>query len=277
MTALPAATDFTGSAVTEGQFKTAITNQRSYLAGLLGTDGAIGTAMTTLGVPLNDTVAKTGAYTLVAGDRGKLLLCSGTWTLTLLAAATAGDGYAFAVRNTGSGTITLDGNLSETIDGATTLALTVGESCLVVCDGTNWHTVGRSMIDADDHHAVQQSGSYEISPTETTVISRAITLASASDLLIVGGGNVDITADDYRTNTTTLKLYIDSTLLATLSRTITNNSGTSITTLTSLFGVGRAASVSAGAHTLYLKALRNATTYNASVLTNATLAGIWMN
>ena len=32
MPALPAATDFTGATVTEGQFKTAITNLRAYLA-----------------------------------------------------------------------------------------------------------------------------------------------------------------------------------------------------------------------------------------------------
>lgn len=49
MTALPAATDFTGAAITEAQFKTAITNLRAYLSGLLGTDGTAATAISTLG------------------------------------------------------------------------------------------------------------------------------------------------------------------------------------------------------------------------------------
>lgn len=50
MTALPAATDFTGSTVTEGQFKTALTNLRAYLAELFGADGSAATARNTLGV-----------------------------------------------------------------------------------------------------------------------------------------------------------------------------------------------------------------------------------
>lgn len=49
MAALPASTDFTGSAVTEGGFKTAISSLRDYLSGLLGTDGTAATALATLG------------------------------------------------------------------------------------------------------------------------------------------------------------------------------------------------------------------------------------
>jgi hypothetical protein len=51
MPALPAATDFTGATVTEGQFKTAITGLRAYLNDLFGTDGTKATARNTLGVP----------------------------------------------------------------------------------------------------------------------------------------------------------------------------------------------------------------------------------
>lgn len=48
-TILPAADSFTGAAVTEGQFKTAITDLRAYLAFLFGVDGTKETAWTTLG------------------------------------------------------------------------------------------------------------------------------------------------------------------------------------------------------------------------------------
>ena len=50
MTALPAASDFTGASRTEGQAKTFITDTRAFLAGLFGTDGVIATALTTLGL-----------------------------------------------------------------------------------------------------------------------------------------------------------------------------------------------------------------------------------
>lgn len=49
MPTLPAASSFTGSTVTEAQFKTAITDQREFLAGLLGTAGTQAAALTTLG------------------------------------------------------------------------------------------------------------------------------------------------------------------------------------------------------------------------------------
>lgn len=147
MPTLPAASSFTGSAITEAQFKSAITDLRTFLADLLGTAGSQAAALAALGA-LGGTVAeKTGAYTVIAADRGRLIdATSGTWTLSLTAAATLGAGFAFAVRNSGAGTITIDGASTEQIDGATTIALAPGESCVVVCNGTAWKTVGRTVI-----------------------------------------------------------------------------------------------------------------------------------
>lgn len=145
MTALPAATGFTGSGITEAQFKTAMIDLRGYLSGLLGTDGNPVTALAALDALFAAGVdAKSGAYSLAAGDRGKLLDCTGTWTLSLLAAATAGAGYAAAVRNSGSGTITIDPGSTEQIDGASTLYVTAGASAILVCTGTAWVSVGLS-------------------------------------------------------------------------------------------------------------------------------------
>lgn len=87
--------------------------------------------------------AKSSGYTVVAGDFGKLFACSSTFTLALTAAATLGDGFFCSVRNTGSGTITIDPNGSEQIDGATTVALAAGQSCDLWCDGSAFYTVGR--------------------------------------------------------------------------------------------------------------------------------------
>ena len=144
MTALPSASSFTGSGVTEADFKTQLTNLISYLTGLLDTPGTTVSALQKLGALGNSVLAKSAAYTVVAADRGKLIDCTaGTWPLSLTAAATLGS-FAFAVRNSGSGTITIDPNLSEQIDGATTIALAAGESCVVVCDGTKFYTIGKS-------------------------------------------------------------------------------------------------------------------------------------
>lgn len=145
-TALPLATDFTGASITEAQFKTAITNLHDYLAGMFGTTGVPKDALLALNALLTATSAKTGAYTVVAGDKGTLIDCTAnTWTLSLTAAATLGSGFAFAVRNSGSGVITIDPNASELIDGAATISLAAGESCFVTCDGTGFKTIGKTI------------------------------------------------------------------------------------------------------------------------------------
>lgn len=142
MTALPTSTAFTGSTVTEAQFKAAITAQRDFLSGLFGSDGTVATALASLGALLSAYVAKTAAYTVVVGDRGKLIAASGTWTLSLPAAATTGLGFSLAIRNTGSGLITIDPNAAELINGVATVVLAPGHAVQLVCTGAGWLTVG---------------------------------------------------------------------------------------------------------------------------------------
>jgi hypothetical protein len=87
---------------------------------------------------------KTSAYTVVAGDLGKIINCtSGTFTVLLTAAATLGAGFTVTVWNTSDTTanvITIDPDGSETIDGGATLILRRGEGTEIICDGTNWQT-----------------------------------------------------------------------------------------------------------------------------------------
>lgn len=85
--------------------------------------------------------AKTGAYTVVAGDLGAIIDCtSGTFSVSYTAAATLGSGFHNWVWNSGTGVITVDPNGAETIDGKSTLVLRQGEGVQVVCDGTNFQT-----------------------------------------------------------------------------------------------------------------------------------------
>jgi hypothetical protein len=144
--ALPSAAAFTGAGITEAQFKTALTDLHDFLSGLLGTEGTQAAALAALGAALNGVVGKSAAYTVIASDRGNLIdATSGTWSLGFTASATLGDGFVVGVRNSGAGVITLDPNASELIDGASTITLAAGESCLVVCNGTAWKTVGKTV------------------------------------------------------------------------------------------------------------------------------------
>ncbi len=143
MTALPAASEWTGSNVTEGQFKAAQNDLRSYLAGLLGEDGLVATALATLGAAFAGIKSISTDTTLTTNDRGRVISATGTITLTLPAAASAGAGFSVIVRNSGAGTVTVDGNLSETVDGAATITLRQYEQAILVCDGSAWITLGR--------------------------------------------------------------------------------------------------------------------------------------
>lgn len=95
-----------------------------------------------LGFGSSMTQAKSGSYTALASDMDTLLDCTGTFTLALTAAATLGDNWRLMVRNSGTGVITIDPDSTEQINGATTVALKPGDSCLVLCNGTAFKTVG---------------------------------------------------------------------------------------------------------------------------------------
>jgi hypothetical protein len=103
-----------------------------------------GTAKTIHTAPLSVS-AKSSAYTAVATDKGKLFVCTSTFTLSLTAAATLGSGWYCQVRNDGTGVVTIDPNASETLDNQLTINMYPGETFTIVCDGTNFKTVGRQL------------------------------------------------------------------------------------------------------------------------------------
>jgi len=83
-------------------------------------------------------LAKSSGYTVTTADRGKLIECTGTFTLTFPTVASAKAGFSFWVRVV-SGTLTLDGDGSEQINGAATYAISnAGDVVLITCTGTAW-------------------------------------------------------------------------------------------------------------------------------------------
>lgn len=154
------------------------------------------TALQALGALAAQTVAKSTAYTVVAGDRGDLLNCTGTWTLSLTAAATLADGFSVALVNSGVGTITIDPNASETVDGVTTKALTPGQSCILVCNGVGWYTLGLSGAGATGAGADQIfwkngqtiTGNYTIGATENAGTWGPVTINNGITVTVTTGG-----------------------------------------------------------------------------------------
>lgn len=89
----------------------------------------------------NGYVAKSGAYTVVAGDRGKVIDCTAALELDLTAAATLGAGFMFYVKANG-GAVTVDPNGTENINGASaSLVVPNGAMAVIVCTGSAWHSM----------------------------------------------------------------------------------------------------------------------------------------
>lgn len=96
--------------------------------------------------------AKITAYTATISDHASLILvdCSATAvTVTLPAAATAGDGYRIGIKRSSGASdgnaCTIDGSGAETIDGDATVTLDqLNEAHMIACDGSGWHILSRS-------------------------------------------------------------------------------------------------------------------------------------
>ena len=76
-------------------------------------------------------------------DAGFLIDATSTLTLNLTAAATLGARWMCYIKASG-GTITIDPNGAETIDGAATLEMDGGDYAMITCDGTAFHTAALS-------------------------------------------------------------------------------------------------------------------------------------
>ena len=85
---------------------------------------------------------KTAAYTVVAGDLGKIILMDGAGNVTLPSPATVGSGFWLIVKiaNDSTTSNTVVPSAGTTIAGGAFFPLEVGMSAKLISDGTNWIT-----------------------------------------------------------------------------------------------------------------------------------------
>jgi hypothetical protein len=120
---------------------------QEYTASPLDPATKISQFVSTFNAEIDDLTAifsETASFSLTHGGFYKVNATSGAVTVTL-PAASSNTGMRVCIKKTDSSAnaVTIDGNGSETIDGAATKALTsqYDFSCLV-CDGTEWFIVG---------------------------------------------------------------------------------------------------------------------------------------
>ncbi len=134
-------------------------------------------------------VSKAAGFTAALADFQRSFICSGTFTISLAAAAALGDGWFCEIKNNGSGIITIDPNASETIDGQLTLALSIGQSCSIYCDGTAIYTIGVLGIGqaiADSRYAALLAKANPMTVCFTKTASGAVSVLAGTSANVAG-------------------------------------------------------------------------------------------
>jgi hypothetical protein len=120
----------------------------AYGIGSSGADAATlaGYGLLAIGQTLNQSQPVTtfsSNYTALTTDRSSTYVWTGgAGTLTLTAAATLGDNWFMFLRNSGTGALTVACSGGNTINGSATIILQPSDSCIIVCSGSTFYTVG---------------------------------------------------------------------------------------------------------------------------------------
>ena len=146
---------------------------------------------------LYTTSSKSTDYTVVAADNNKVILVdatAGAVTITLLAAATAGDGFALTIKkiDSSANVVTIDGNASETIDAITTFPLKQQfDGLSIVCNASNWYS-----REAHTQTLLDKSGNESIILATTSSAVNELTITNAATgngpSVVATGGDTNI-------------------------------------------------------------------------------------
>ncbi len=130
-------------------------------------------------------------YTWTPADRAATFVWTdGAGTLTLPTASSASSDWFAAVRNEGSGNLTVTPQGLETINSTTSLVLVPGDSATVFTDGSNFYTLGlgKDAVFAFDYTSIDLtgiSGNYTLSGSELNRISYTFTGVITGNVEIV--------------------------------------------------------------------------------------------
>jgi hypothetical protein len=97
-------------------------------------------------LPRVNEVTKAATFNITGADFDTTFVCTGTYSVTFSAVATLGSNFQCVIKNAGTGTLTLDPDASETIDGVTTLTIPPGGAVKVYKSGGALKTVFRNTL-----------------------------------------------------------------------------------------------------------------------------------
>ena len=173
----------------------------AYGIGSSGQDAATlaGYGLLAIGQTLNQSQPVTtfsSNYTALATDRSSTYVWTGgAGTLTLTLASTLADNWFMFVRNSGTGALTVAGSGGNTINGSASIILQPTDSCIIVCSGTTFYTVG---LGKSTQFAFTQlskavlSGTYTLTASEASNVIQKYTGALTGNVTIVVPATVQV-------------------------------------------------------------------------------------
>ena len=137
-----------------------------------------GYGLTALTTDLNTSTAVntfSANYTFIFGDRSSMYAWTGgAGTATMPSASNSGAGWFIIIKNNGTGILTIAMNGANTIDGNANAQLQIGESFVVVSNGTNWFS-----------YAYGRSATFFFTTLTKNVTGGTVTLTSAEGANII--------------------------------------------------------------------------------------------
>lgn len=129
-------------------------------------------------------------YSVTAADRDNLLnWVSGAGTVTLPLAASVKNNFYIQVRNSGTGSLTIQAAGSDLINGAASIAFSVNDSAFIITDGVNWFTLGLGTINTNVFNfqvvsLAGQTGTYVLPTNQQGKVAYRFTGALAGNTVI---------------------------------------------------------------------------------------------
>ena len=229
----------------------------AYGIGSSGADAATlaGYGLLAIGQTLNQSQPVTtfsSNYTAIATDRSSTYVWTGgAGTLTMTLATTLANNWFMFIRNSGTGALTVTGTSGDLINGSTSIALQPTDSCILVCSGTQFYTVG---LGKSTQFAFTQlskavlTGTYTLTASEASNVIQKYTGALTGNVTIIVPSTVQVY---YIVNATTGAFTV--TISTGAGATAVLTTGTQATLVCDSINLFNANTILAGSSTVSLQ------------------------
>jgi hypothetical protein len=136
-------------------------------------------------------------YTVLTSDRTNMFIWTGgAGTITLPTAASAGSDFFWSLSNQGTGAVTVQCQGTDTLDGASSQTLLIGESCEFHSSGSLWVTKGRG-----------RSTQFNFAQLNKSVTGGTVTLTSTEAANTIQKYSGTLTSDCFVVVPSTVQVY----------------------------------------------------------------------